>query len=1088
MLRTLLLVLTALATLFPAQAFEHVIAYDKSNLSIENIAVADSNYSVLSYKGLQNGGELNHASLPIEQISISVPYNATNILLTSVGTFSEEIVTEYPLMCNRDDVSGVKAPGLILPPLKIANVADIAYIGYAYGAHKIVTINVHPVIEKKEANKADFCSSVTLNLTWTLSDDLSGEPYKCITGPMMTKGLSHTKSMVINPDDVVSNSPCLIQPLDVDEDDSGLVDYMIIAPDEFCDALLELAQIRRVKGYRTQVVRLSTILNSEIYEGDDTDPNNIIRDDAGKIRKYIQSVYENAGVRNVLLAGKYPKMPIRYAHSGYSWKNVPTDLYFSDLNTIWERRNDSIFYAKSSKFDFISEVNVGRIPFETVDEIDAYIDKLKIYEFNPGNGDASYLANMMLTRQNDYAMNKYFAEVEISNLYDAFNNNVCEMYNPTGMDVVDQLNIKPAGCWNFIGHGNPEGVSTYQNSLGSGGVLALDSQTLFMKKPYSKGLDKITNKYFPSWQFSMSCTLMPFDIFVDNGTTYAVTKNFGESYLLGEDYGGVAMIGNTRPILCSDGAIRINNFFPNIKKYYSESQHINPITAGFMISEARTYQGTRMSISGNLVVNLFGDPIVPLYISEPYKLKCSVNAVSSKRDWAYVVTGQTPDSLFLADMDLNLKYTAHRKRIKQSELGAIDIIPNCVQCVYGKNTLPCVLPLYLYGISLFNKTIFADCLYIDSSYSSSYVINPGKVQNNGKVVVAKDNEVKIYAMGRAFIDGTLQLSENSTFNLYCGDYAEIRDVYVPKGAKLIINAKHVSVGDCVDKHPEGIIEFISRDEQQQAKSRALRAPAKKLAVKGRTWWYRGQRRVIENIQEWGIRIGDEVTINDEVWNKVDLCLYTDEYKEGENPVLHKDTQTIAYIKDDGHTVCAMHDYEQSLIAAMDSYLFYGNEKPFYLYTFGDVSETGIYGLDEPYEIKEINEITNSGIKYRYFKAEIDSEQAFFLRPLTTYDYVEGIGHPELFMLMPSGGGDSNLIGFQEPELTYVTEGEDNHVIFEAAGGEKLWEMAGVESVVADPQTGAVQWFNMQGVAISQPDAPGLYIRRTASKSEKVLIR
>ena len=80
MLRTLLLLLCASVTLFSAQAFEHVISYDSSNLSIENIAVADSNYSVISYKGLQNGGELNHASLPIEQIRISVPYNATNII------------------------------------------------------------------------------------------------------------------------------------------------------------------------------------------------------------------------------------------------------------------------------------------------------------------------------------------------------------------------------------------------------------------------------------------------------------------------------------------------------------------------------------------------------------------------------------------------------------------------------------------------------------------------------------------------------------------------------------------------------------------------------------------------------------------------------------------------------------------------------------------------------------------------------------------------------------------------------------------------------------------------------------------------
>ena len=44
------------------------------------------------------------------------------------------------------------------------------------------------------------------------------------------------------------------------------------------------------------------------------------------------------------------------------------------------------------------------------------------------------------------------------------------------------------------------------------------------------------------------------------------------------------------------------------------------------------------------------------------------------------------------------------------------------------------------------------------------------------------------------------------------------------------------------------------------------AAEKKLAVKGRTWWYRGFRRNIPKTQEWGIRIGEEVTIKDEVWN------------------------------------------------------------------------------------------------------------------------------------------------------------------------------------------------------------------------------
>lgn len=132
------------------------------------------------------------------------------------------------------------------------------------------------------------------------------------------------------------------------------------------------------------------------------------------------------------------------------------------------------------------------------------------------------------------------------------------------------------------------------------------------------------------------------------------------------------------------------------------------------------------------------------------------------------------------------------------------------------------------------------------------------------------------------------------------------------------------------------------------------AAEKKLAVKGRTWWYRGFRRNIPKTQEWGIRIGEEVTIKDEVWNKVDMCLYTDEFVIGEKPVLHHDVQTIAYIKDDGHYVCAMHDPGQSLIAAMAPYIAYEMDYPFYLYTFGNVSESGLYcseALGESYKIK-----------------------------------------------------------------------------------------------------------------------------------------
>ena len=869
-----------------------------------------------------------------------------------------------------------------------------------------------------------------------------------------------------------------------------MLDYMIIAPDEFCDALQELVQIRRMKGYSSEIVPLSRILNSDLYKGDDTDPNNVITDDAGKLRKFIQSMYEYSGVRNILLAGKYPKMPIRYAFATGFNSEIPTDLYFSDLNTKWERLSGNIYVGHSFQYDYISEVNIGRIPFETVDEIHAYLTKLKTYEFNPGNGDASYLGKTVITRQNDPTMNKWFKDEVISYIYDCYDNNVIEMANPTGADVVDQLNSTPFGCWNFIGHGNPEGVSTCQYPHGSGGLLALDSQRIYLKSDISKGMDKIANKYYPSWQFSMSCTLMPFDTYAE----YNVSKNFGEFYLSGEDYGGVAMFGNTRQAYCDDGGRYIKYLFPTIKKYYTDNSHTTAITAGSMMSEMRACPNA-ISKYGRLMMNLLGDPMVPLFINEPYKLTQS-EVGSGSGHYVNKVSGQTTDQLFLAEMDVQLKHAAHLKEVTAAELSAIDIIPNTIQVVYGKNTLPCVLPLYLYDIYLDNNTIFVDNLYINSQMATFHGIKPEQLKYNGKVIVAKDKVFNVNVRHWSFIDNTLQLSENSTFNLYSEGSVEINNVYVPKGAKLIINAENISVGDYgINKHEEGFVELISRSTPVRyspvhRQKRQSRAYTKKLAVEGRTWWYRGYTRVIPHTQECGIRIGEETTINGEIWNKVDLCLYTDEHEIGTEPTYHNEPVTIAYIKDDGHTVCAMRHYGDPSIKFIAANLPY-EEVLFYLYTFGNVSEKCIYGDTEycyaPYEITEITEITNSGIKYRCFKGQFSDIPSF--GDDTKYEYIEGIGHPTWFMLMPYGLGSTDIIGFNDPELTYVTEGDDNHVIFEAAGGAKLWEMAGVESVVADPETTATQqWFNLQGVAIEQPTSPGVYIRRTVSRAEKVAIR
>ena len=81
------------------------------------------------------------------------------------------------------------------------------------------------------------------------------------------------------------------------------------------------------------------------------------------------------------------------------------------------------------------------------------------------------------------------------------------------------------------------------------------------------------------------------------------------------------------------------------------------------------------------------------------------------------------------------------------------------------------------------------------------------------------------------------------------------------------------------------------------------------------------------------------------------------------------------------------------------------------------------------------------------------------------------------------------IGPRQPMLLrYVTD-MDYNIIYEGIGGVKAWELepSGVEDVAIDSHE-AVEWYTIGGVKVSEPSAPGAYIRRSGSTAEKVIVR
>lgn len=93
---------------------------------------------------------------------------------------------------------------------------------------------------------------------------------------------------------------------------------------------------------------------------------------------------------------------------------------------------------------------------------------------------------------------------------------------------------------------------------------------------------------------------------------------------------------------------------------------------------------------------------------------------------------------------------------------------------------------------------------------------------------------------------------------------------------------------------------------------------------------------------------------------------------------------------------------------------------------------------------------------------------------------------------PFGGALDGIYKYKAPQLRYVTDGEENTVIYTAKGGYRLWDnYNGVENVVADGDVGDaadVLYYNLQGQPVSVPQPGGMYIRVDGGRATKVIAK
>lgn len=1108
-MRNFLLIIAVCMALCGNAAINKHLSFSQMLLSVEQISLEEGFKTLVSYHELPQGGAMNMPSIPCKQLFFNVPLDATDFRLTCTASSDFELSLPAPILYNSGALTGeisvINPPGHTMPyyPETIAEISNVGIMG---GCNKIVVVSVYPISVGFGDKTVVLHGQINVTLDWktgVADTELVPATPKSIRAQAETKRLLSTYTegyLDFGGGEVIS-------PFSTDQAD---YEYIIVAPKRLCESLERLAAIRRTKGFSSKVFPIEQVLSlTQVSNGDEISG---INDDAGKLRAFISYAYQNFGTRYVLLAGKYPEMPIRYgltsSHNNYE---TPSDLYFSDITGSWKKSLDGKYIGDTLSMDYFSEIHVGRLEFSDCSDVENYINKLNIYEFNPGVGDYTYLNKALLTRQDRiWPINTYKSASirEFTNLFK--NEALIDMSESkrypeqltTGADVIKIWNEQPTGIQNFIGHGNPGGIGVGINSSGNQyGIVAEDANESYHVAEQLNGIDCLCNRNYPGWALSVACHTMPFDDIDDRGNPYTNKYTFGASYTLGKEYGGIAFFGHTRDGYAStdNNTDWMNPLFRHLGLEYADKSNTCGVYAGEVMSHIRAFSA--IPHHERLALNLLGDPLANLWISAPSVIPVSEKTDCASGDCVYKLECLGDVDLMVASAPLIDATYARRDLLGEDKYQELKLDDNVIYTIVGKNSLPYILPLRIRNFSFFPHTsryLFVNDLHIGENVDQSEINEYVTVETGSNIIIESANDVHIY---QGFI-----IKDNASVYINASNFVDLQHVELGKNSTLHIKADIVNYqkGDIIKADETSVVIIEQRVNPAQTKGYATEESMAQnytpMVVEGRTWWYGPIHQYVtkdnKDKLETAVAIGKEVMLNGVKYNKVYIKRFYDNYIYFDDPdrdeifeEYNEDTGLIGYMRENTAT-------GEVFFISCDNNLLH----PYYFRKSGIISQSNeeklIYNWAEnSYQAGPINitvyrkdkyTIENSGIEYTallhtYDKAEYDIE----------YEIVEGIGITDKYDVpfyytitnpyMLYTNGDNTGFG----KLRYVTDAQNN-IIFNAAGGFRLWEYntEGVADILSDTETGNEGWYDLFGHKIDRPIARGLYIHRFNGKAVK----
>ena len=471
-------------------------------------------------------------------------------------------------------------------------VAELQGTGEKCG-YRIADVFVYPLRWTAAARRLELCTEVSVRVDY--EDDGTGLPFR--SARQLGATARELQMLVDNPEDISRFAPGgrATDPQDAE--------YVVVTSPALAPQFEPLLDWYRQLGLTAEGRTRDWIVAN--YPGLDVPE---------RIRNFIIDYHANHGLTYVLLAGDTQIVPCRKGRAtvpGYT-DDLPTDLYYADLQWSWDGDHDGIWgeYGDDT-VDFYADVYVGRAPVDDSAQAANFVNKVLGYERVPAPG---YLARMLLPYTTLYAT-PYYSGRNAQDSITAFLPDEWQRASFTGMTNTGPIHdsIEAGfGLCHIVAHGNSTGCYT-MGGVPIYNVATASSQTNGRKLPV------LTSIACYSGNFEYNECLA--EALMNNPSGGAVAVVMNSRY-------GIAQPPGCGPaekldIRCYDCLFRLDSF--ELGRAHSASRD-------FYAADGRSGGIWQWSL---YELNLFGDPRMPVWTAEPELLMAEFpgRSTSGRRRW-----------------------------------------------------------------------------------------------------------------------------------------------------------------------------------------------------------------------------------------------------------------------------------------------------------------------------------------------------------------------------------------------------------------------------------------------------------------------